>query len=461
VHTTEHPFGGSIRALDTTFTPRLERRVIVFGLTAAYIAALRYSYVRLIAPQFAYMHYAYRPLNIWIEVISWLLMLLPSLWLAVDCKRPSQMVLWYLYLLVVVPGILVPQFALSVSISELLWLSFALSAALHVVGFVPKLPLLTFPRPRLSARTFWALVGTFTIALYAYVLHTFGASFAIPSLQKVYSTRFAYKAQLAQGGALVGYAVLWLAEVVNPLLIAVGLTRKRYWLVATAVAGQALLLATTGFKSIVISSMLLAALLLMLRRDGKGLGILLVGGGSVLVVLCALLDRAAHTIMFTSVLVRRAIMTPGLLTGIYYEYFSQHQPVMLASSFLRPLVETTYSLPPAQQIGAVYFEGPQSNANANIWADAYANFRYPGIVFMTVALCVILWLVDSLTAQRARKDAFLFLAVPALALCNSSLQTVFISHGIGLILLFNYLMPADAREDGSASGSVLPMIPAR
>jgi hypothetical protein len=429
------------------FAPRLGSRLIVLGLAAAYGFTLRYAYIALIAPKFAYLRYAYRPASAPTELANWLMMMAPAFWLPVDCKRPSQMVLWYLYLLVLVPSILVPQYALALPVNEILLLSLSLTVAFHFLGVAPKLPLLSLPRIDVSPAAFWAAFATLTLALYGLVLIAFGASFTVPSVASVYTTRFAYKAQLEQAGALAGYAVFWLAEVINPILIAVGLTRRRYWVAAGAFTGQVLLLATTGFKTIAVASVLLAALIVMLRREGKRLGLLLLAGSTGLIVICATIDHFARTIIFTSVLVRRAIITPGLLTGIYYEYFSQHHPALLASSFLRFVVESPYSLPPAQIIGAAYFEGPQTNANANLWADAYANFRYPGMLFMTVALGGVLWLLDSVTANLPRRDALLFAAVPALALCNSSLQTAFVSHGIAMVLLFSYLMPAQQRSE--------------
>jgi hypothetical protein len=59
----------------------------------------------------------------------------------------------------------------------------------------------------------------------------------------------------------------------------------------------------------------------------------------------------------------------------------------------------------------------------------------------------VLWLLDSVTARLPRRDAFLIVAVPSLALCNTSLQTVFVSHGIALILLLSYLMPSANSEE--------------
>src|SRR5690348_7254010 len=394
--------------------PRFGQRWLLICLTAAYIAALRLAYVSVIAPNFGYMHYGYRPATGAVELINWFLMLVPALWLPIDCRRPSEMVLWFLYLLVLVPSLLIPQYALPEPSSELLLPSLVLTVAFHIIGVAPKLPLLSVPRVNISAILFWSGFTILTACMYGVVLLAFGARFTVPSIANVYSTRFAYKAQLEQAGPFAGYAVFWLAEVINPILLAVGLTRRRYWLAGAAATGQLLLLATTAFKTIAVVSVLLAALVLMLRQNGKRLGYWMLGGSCALILVCLGLDRVAHTLIFTSVLVRRAIITPGLLTGLYYEYFSQHPPVMFASSFLHSLAQSPYALSPAQMIGATYFEGPQTNANANLWADAYANFRYAGVLFMTGVLVMILWLLDSVMADHRRKDAFLFVAVPAL-----------------------------------------------
>ena len=429
------------------FVPRLGRRAVILSLACIYVGVLRYAYIALIAPRFSYMRYTYRSPSALTELASLVMLTSPALWLPADCRRPSEMVLWFLYLLVIVPSILIPQYAIALPANEILLLSLVLTVSFHSLVVVPKLPLLSLPRPRLSTGAFWTLFAAIGVALYAVVLLAFGARFNVPSISNIYVTRSAYKAQLDQAGALAGYAVFWLAEVLNPVLLAVSLTRRRYVLAAVAFVGQILLLATTGFKTIAIATVLLAALVVMLRRHGRSLGLWLLGGCNALIVISAGVDWVARTIVFTSVLVRRAIVTPGLLTGMYYEYFSRHPPAMLASSFLRFVADNPYPLPPAQIIGAMYFEGPRTNANANLWADAFANFRYPGMLVMTVALGAVLWILDSLTARLPRRDAFLIVAVPSLALCNTSLQTVFISHGIALILLLSYLMPSVNSQD--------------
>jgi hypothetical protein len=86
------------------------------------------------------------------------------------------------------------------------------------------------------------------------------------------------------------------------------------------------------------------------------------------------------------------------------------------------------------------------SANANFWADAYANFGYAGIVCFTLLLALVLWLYDSGSAGRDRYVTALVIALPAFAVANSGLLTSLLTHGIGLAMLLMYLMPAAMDE---------------
>jgi len=80
-------------------------------------------------------------------------------------------------------------------------------------------------------------------------------------------------------------------------------------------------------------------------------------------------------------------------------------------------------------------------SNANLWADAYANFGYVGIIVFSLLLAVVLWLYDSVAFGRDKRLAALAIGLPAFALANTGLLTALLTNGIGLVMLLVYLMP--------------------
>jgi hypothetical protein len=90
------------------------------------------------------------------------------------------------------------------------------------------------------------------------------------------------------------------------------------------------------------------------------------------------------------------------------------------------------------------------NANANIWADGFANFGYFGMLGATLLTGLWLWLVDSSTNIQNRRLVVLILCIPSLTLADSGLLTDLASHGLALALLIVSILPDQLLE--SASG---------
>ena len=102
-------------------------------------------------------------------------------------------------------------------------------------------------------------------------------------------------------------------------------------------------------------------------------------------------------------------------------------------------------------IGDAYYghvQGPiDVSANANLWADAYANFGILGILFFTAILGGFLWILDSVAKGASLKISTLLLAYPAYMLVNTKLQTTLLTHGLVLVLVILYILPRQTNPD--------------
>ena len=140
--------------------------------------------------------------------------------------------------------------------------------------------------------------------------------------------------------------------------------------------------------------------------------------------------------------VTRLIVIPGQLTAYYLEYFSSHATYLLSHSFLSWLFEAPYNITPPYLIGRVY---PQAgvDANANIWADAMANFGIAGVIPITIALGVLLWVLDSVASGRDLRVIGPVVGLAGLYLANGALFTQILTGGVALIVGLSVLMPRD------------------
>jgi O-antigen polymerase len=369
----------------------------------------------------------------------------PALWMPVALRRPSQILYWLLYLLVVVPVCIVPIYALRDQSSGPLLFAACIVAMLALAGTIYGLPLLRLPRLQLNNPEFMVVLALLSAISYVLILATFGLRFRYVPLSEVYIVRSQFEETLSRSSPLVAYAVCWQMYVLNPMLMALGFTSRRLLPALAGLAGQFAIYSIAGFRDVLFSAAFLLYLLWAMRPH-KPFGTRLAFTWTSIFAGAAALEFFGCSRTLAALVGERMTGMPGLLTGYYYEFFSSHPKALLGHSILKSLVDYPYALEPRRMIGFVYFHDTGMSANANLWADAYANFGYAGIICFTCLLALVLWLYDSTAAGRNLYVAALVIALPAFAVANSGLLTSLLTHGIGLAMLLMYLMPASLDE---------------
>lgn len=422
----------------------LRSRMSMVLLCAAYVVVFVIVYKWVIVPVWGYEGFLDRTTT-GRAAGAWILATLPSLWMPIKLTRPSQVVYWMLYLLVLVPACLVSIYALEDQSSGPFLLSVCLVIAFAFTGIIYRLPLLPLPRIQLKSYEFDAILALLSISVYALLVATFGLQFHYVSFDDTYSVRDQFKNTVDQAPTLVAYAIGWQAWVINPLVMAMGLrSRRMSWILGGAMA-QFVIYSITAFRAMLFSAGLLLYLLWAMRSS-KAFGTRLAATWTAILAGSGALQFIGYSLIPASLVAVRMIALPGLLTGYYYEFFSSHPKVHLGHSILKSLVDYPYAVEPPYLIGFLYFHNASNDANANIWADAYANFGYPGIICFTLLLALVLWLYDSMAVGRDKRLAALVISLPAFSLANGALLTSLLSNGMALAMLLMYLMPSVRHE---------------
>src|SRR5437016_3865396 len=86
---------------------RLPRILMLCGV-AAYVLTFSVAYAYILSPSWSYEGFIFEPGNPVYFVGGFCIALIPALWMPVDLERPSQLVYWILYVVVIIPGALVP-----------------------------------------------------------------------------------------------------------------------------------------------------------------------------------------------------------------------------------------------------------------------------------------------------------------------------------------------------------------
>ena len=203
------------------------------------------------------------------------------------------------------------------------------------------------------------------------------------------------------------------------------------------VLGQITIFSYTGEKAVLASSLLVIGIWILAQsknltsRTASVVPMALAG----VVSIAVLADVALQSQWGASLVVRRGIATPGLMTGYYVDFFSNNPHPMLGQHLLGSFVEYPYGVPISQLVGLGYCREPGASANANFLASGFAEWGYPGMTLAAFLLGWFFYAFDAATARIDRSVAMAFLGPGIVSLLNSALQTCLLTHGLLALLV--------------------------
>lgn len=428
----------------------LIKKAALLLVIGVYVATLLWAYATIVSPAFADYGFTLR----WPSAVAmvWFisLALLPAVLLPNGLSRPSAVILWWLYLSVYIPSILVPPLSLSMPFEELLPLQLSLLLCMGLLCLASSGRPLAVSQIVLSPTVFWPAFLLAWGGCLAYLLMNVPTSVLLSNLasvfegETVYAIRSWYGEVIQETGRGLAYMVGQLANALNPFLIAFGLVSRRRMCLVAGILGQIIVFSLTGFRASLLSVGFLTLLALIIRRWRKSFGLAFASMLIATVLIAAAIDRAGDGVYFSSVITRRTLLVPGLLTGFYFEHYSRVSPVGIGFH----LSHDEAFFGPAREIGFVYMGSADTNANANAWAEGFAEFGVPGMLGYTILVAFMIWIYDSISARRDLALAVLLAAMPAIMLSNTAPTTVLISHGGLAAALVLYFAPSPEPVEG-------------
>jgi hypothetical protein len=260
-----------------------------------------------------------------------------------------------------------------------------------------------------------------------------------------YAIRSEFHTLIEENGRGLAYVLDEMANALNPFLIAFGLVYRRKACLIAGILGQIVVFGLTGFKTAIVSTLFLGVVALIERRWRRCFGLALASALIAAILICALADHVSGRIFCSSWLTRRTLLVPGLCTGFYFEHYSHVGPVGLGLHFSRDPAALT----PPNEIGFFYFGNANTNVNANLWAEGFAELGLPGVFAFTLFTAFAIWIYDSLAAKRDLVMATLLAAMPAVMISNTSPTTALVSHGGLAAALVLCLLPPPKPSEAS------------
>jgi len=415
---------------------------------AAYAGVLLWVYATILSPLFSYEGYRLAwpgpPTMVWLIALA----LGPAPFLPHTLSRPSALIVWWLYLAAYIPSILVPALSLSMSWENLFPLHISLAVSMGLLCLACSCRPLAVGQMNLSPTLFWSVFALIWLTGLAFAS---GQSSVLANVGSLFTgaTEYDIRGQVQRvvtgGNRVLAYVLGELGQALNPFLLTLGIVRRRGIYLAAGIIGQLIVFGVTGFKTVVLSAIFLPLVFLVIRRWRCNFGFAFTSGVIAVMLTCAIVDQVSGGIFFSSLFTRRTLAGPGLLTGFYFDHFSQVSHAGIAYHLHRD----ASVLDASREIGLVYFGSSNVDANANLWAEGFADLGVPGILGFTLITALMIWLYDSIAHRRNLELAVLLAVMPAVGLSNSAPTTVMITHGglaAAMLLYLAPLDPADAAE---------------
>jgi hypothetical protein len=420
-----------------------DKRIIFTILAFIFRFLLDRAYVN-ISGIFEYLGIVYSPRSsLWI-VFSYALLFAVAYTIPQNHKRPSTMILLFLFLISYIPITTFYAMNSFTSVMPLLCISvvfFAINLAVRDVNLLK----LDAGKLEVQPATFSFFIIIFSVMAYAILIYRFGITLHIPSFNEIRELREAYR---EEGNRLIIYIFKWQSSVINPLLFILGLLFRKVWLVVLSITGQLYLYSIGGHKAIFFINFLVLFVFVGMKYFSKSFNNFILVSLIMLVFLLMGVDYLINDYsILSSILVRRMFLVPAQFFYYYYDYFSVNPVDYFAQNFPFSVFLTShYSMEIPYLIADHFVNKSSIHANANMFADSYANLGLMGFFIIGFIFLLILKFLDSVSRFKNTFIILPLLSFSVINIANSSLITTLITHGFLFTLFVVTILPFANRK---------------
>ena len=397
-------------------------------------------YVNSVQPVYSYMGITVEYIGHFENIISYLV-LGGMAFLISKAKNPllpSVFIINFIYLTTYIPVSLLYAWG-GMNLLPYVYLSISLTAVIALMNrshTVPSRFNSCVPESSLMHILLCFSFVTFLILMVKY-------GFKMPtSLVDVYGDRADYMASLGEGRNPIAYILGWQGNVINIVLVAWGVTKRKYSAIAVGVIIQLMIFGVTGLKSLVYGLAFAIWILIALRYARIYILHYMSLSYVAALLLASMIDSLLGVYFLSATLVYRLFIIPAQLYYYYYDFISKDLFTFFSQyGIFNIFLKYPYDAPLKYTIADVYFDQPEMGANANMWAEAYASAGLIGMILIGGIFVMLLRLINRISFGKNRYLAYAALAIPVFTLTNTSLFTTFTSHGLLVALMLLYMMP--------------------
>lgn len=434
--------------------------VAIGASVGIYVAVLHLTYQHLISPENGYAGLRYRDPDTFSYAVAISLVAVVAALLPRTIRRPSDFVLWVLFVMAAAPSILLPQYADISSVAQATEIGYAVAGSLLMVR------VLVTARPRnlvlhlkLTHKALWQILTVVSLLLYLLFVLSGALSLRYLNVYDVYAVREQY-VSVSSGSVLLGYLLPVQFYLINPAFMGRGLFARRPRPLLFGLFGQVALYSSTGHKAILFSipAVFATYMLFRLRPNPAGHHVLLgIGLGS---AAGAAIDLSSGGTTVTSLFVRRFLVIPGAFTAAYVSIFADRQKANFADVLF--FLDNPYPEGAAKVVGVLFLNSPDVNATVNLWGHGFSNYGYLGMFIEAGLLAGLLWLADAAAHDLPVPVSCVLFLMPAIAIGDTSAFTAILTHGFGAAVLLAAVAPRAGwmpQESEARAGESEPATP--
>jgi hypothetical protein len=439
------------------------RRCVSLILVLAYLLLLLWCYRDVISPAYSYAGLWYYDLEPEYLFAAVLLTLVPVFILPTRITRPSDYASWFLYLAVVLPASFVPPLVVPNRESELTVVTTLVFAYL-IFELVRCRKTLKLPYFQIDDTAFRCILPLVLViiatAIFAHANFSVNLSFG----ESIYQRRLAARQVVGEWSPLA-YLNNFAVGIGVPFLSALFLIHRDWLSLPVLVYVVVAVFSFDGEKAALFDPILFLCVgWLSLRHWNRGPmfttpprpSVFYLLAGFLAVLVFSLLEPVLFgTSNLAIMIVRRELIMPAQLSAYYFDFWADNPLVWMGDGWLGRLGIThnpyPYGVP--MVIGAQYFGSPDTNANVNLWAAAFAHFGYIGTFVTSAAAAFLLRLVDSFAVHGRLRylTGCVFAASFGLTWTNCAFHTSLLSNGVLLGIILLAILPTEARGERERS----------
>jgi hypothetical protein len=432
------------------------RRAAAVTLALLFVGCFIYCYEKYLSPVWGYYGFTQTTapdLSLLLTAIA--VAVLPALLLPTRATRASVVLTWMLYANVYVPSTLIPVLRGVNDVSRLYEVLFAFTVAFALIAWQYRIGLLQVPRVQMTPSAF--KVTILVVGMIAILLLVFDAR---ESMRLVAFTEVYVKRAATTSTALMNYVILFVCGYLLPVVLVVGLLRKKRWWVVAAVAGFVALYAISSLKCVILIVPVIVVVAVFERIIRRHVAVLVIAGAIASTALAFIGDCLVPGNLASTLVLMRVFGLAGLTTDQYLQFFDT-EPLTYFShlNVLQSFMSYPYSRPIYFELGMAFYGNPDLSQNTHTFAqDGLTALGIPGVAFMGLVLAVVLYFVDSVAGTTKVQFGVAALMSQVVNLTNGSLFTALLSGGFGLVILTLWVLPAEYCDRDRNRKSIRPSL---